>query len=38
MTLHLSWMTPVWVLAALGAGVVLWFIIGAVLMILFFRD
>lgn len=38
MTLHLTWMTPVWMLAAVGAGLILWFIVSAILMILFFHD
>lgn len=38
MTLHLTWMTPVWILAGVGAGVIVAFIIRFIAMILFFHD
>ena len=37
MTIHLTWMTIVWVLAAIGAGVVAYLIIGALIVLFLFR-
>lgn len=37
MTIHLGWMTPVWILAGIGACFVLYVVVGFILM-LFYRE
>lgn len=35
MTIHLGWMTPVWILAGIGSLVVLGFIVGFILLLFY---
>lgn len=38
MTIHLGWSIVLWALAAIGAGVVLYVVIGIIFVLFFFHD